>query len=72
MLFRPETKESFELQYPEAALWDFLSRGIPRERLVGMMSVLQCSTPRSAEQWVELKITEWLRSGWLIEGDQSG
>ena len=72
VLFRRETNECIELRDHESALWDFLSRSIPRRRIIAMISSLQSSKPQSAEEWVNAKTAEWVRAGLLIQGDHRG
>jgi hypothetical protein len=42
------------------------------ERITAMMCVLRSSTQQSAELWIKRRTAEWLRAGWLIQGDRIG
>lgn len=72
ILFRHDTEEHIELRDYESALWDFLSRGIPRQRIIAMISALRSSTTQSAEAWVNTKTEEWLGAGLLVQEDHRG
>lgn len=68
VLFRKETNEKFILKYPEAALWDFLSREIPMFRIINMIAAIKRTDNLSAKEWVFAQIKIWLDQGLLISG----
>jgi hypothetical protein len=72
ILIRRDTGATSTLGYPEAALWDFLSRGIPLQRIVPLIAAIAGMEKSSAHAWMAGAIDEWTAAGWLIEAEQDG
>lgn len=53
------------LRYPEAALWDLLSREVPLDRIVRITAAVAGLEPATARTWVRETIDAWVREGWL-------
>ena len=69
VLYKSNSKRKYILHYPEIALWDFLSRDIPVERIISMLSVLMNKDLQSTENWVIGTVDNWQQKGILIKGD---
>jgi hypothetical protein len=72
VLIRRDTSKRAVLGYPEAALWDLLSRATPMKRLIPMMAAIAGLTPGSACSWVGTTMQTWAREGWIIAGKEDG
>jgi hypothetical protein len=53
------------LPYPEAALWDFVARNLPAERVVRMLRAI--SGECEMEKFVGRTLGAWIERGWLVE-----
>jgi uncharacterized protein len=56
---------SIRLLGPEAALWDLISRGLRRDRLVEILSAVSLEDVDSTIRWTESRVDEWIAQGWL-------
>jgi len=66
------TGAAHSLEYPEAAVWDLLSRGYSCERTISMLCAIASLEPRAAEQCVLAAIESWAGSGILVETGDHG
>lgn len=55
------------LYYPEAAIWDLLTRNLPYDRLLRMLMVISSLDNESAASLIEQSLKQWIANGWLIE-----
>lgn len=67
-LIRRDTGRRLALGYPEAALWELLSREVPLPRLTGMMAAIAGLELQAARAWVTETIGRWVQGGWLVQG----
>lgn len=58
---------SLTLHYPEAAVWDLLSRGYPFAKVVSMITHIAGLDQSAADVLVRRAIGDWARSG-FVEG----
>jgi hypothetical protein len=54
------------LQYPEAALWDFVSRRVHPPESLRMYASVAGISPAEADVAIKLILTEWTDKGWLV------
>ncbi len=71
-LVHPDTGQSMRLNYPEAALWDLLSRGLPVQRAAVIMTVISKMAPGAVLRWIVETLDYWAQAGWLIIGGEDG
>lgn len=71
-LIRRDTGTRLALGYPEAALWDLLSRKVPLQRVIPMMAAIAGIELQAAHAWVVETIGAWARGGWLVQGRGDG
>jgi hypothetical protein len=67
-VFGPQATSSRLVEYPEAAVWDFVTRGYPLDVIV---SRLRCLDPRlagNAANWVACVLDGWVDDGLLARG----
>lgn len=57
------------LGYPEAAIWDLLSRGSAFPRIVSLTGRIASLEPEPAEALVRSTLEDWTRAGFLDRGD---
>lgn len=55
------------LEYPEAAVWDLLSRGYAFEKVVQMLGHIAAMEPADASALVRTAIDRWQHAGLLEE-----
>jgi hypothetical protein len=55
------------LEYPEAAVWDLISRGYAFDAVVELTRHIACLDPAPAAAVVRSAIEQWLAAGLLIE-----
>lgn len=72
VLIRRDTRKRLVLHYPEAALWDLLSRQVAFDRLIKMMAAIAGLELSAAREWVTKTINGWARESWLIGGEGHG
>ncbi len=58
-------KDHIILNYPEAALWDYLSRELEYGRICGDMALLLGKKRSEAERWISACLKNWKRMGLL-------
>jgi hypothetical protein len=56
------------LNYPEAAIWDLLSRGYPFVKVVPMTAHIAGLDPSSADALVRRSIEDWAEGGFVEAG----
>lgn len=66
MLIDQKAGRSWELTYPEAALWDFLSRRYPVARMIHLLGSIADLDPKKAHALLQDTFTHWLQCGYLI------
>jgi hypothetical protein len=71
-IFHPASGAKWRLKYPEAALWDFLTRQLPGPLIVKMMKIIAVMEEDHTKVWIREKIEDWKRMGWLMEGEMRG
>jgi hypothetical protein len=61
------------LRYPEAALWDLLSRGYSYERTLSLLCAIASLAPEAAERLLLDSLAAWVEVGFLVrEEDNHG
>ena len=55
------------LHYPEAAIWDLLTRNWPYAHLLRMLAVIFSLNSDEAVLLLEQSLEQWIANGWLIE-----
>lgn len=58
-----------ELGYPEAAVWDLVTRGRPEKTICSMLELIAGIGPREARTLVDSCLDQWLAEGWLETGE---
>jgi hypothetical protein len=53
------------LGYPEAAIWDLITRGDPGERIAAKLCVIAGLDPAAAHQLVLDTVAAWRKAGFL-------
>lgn len=66
-LIRKDTRERFALAYPRAAIWDLISRGVPRGRIERIVAVIARVSQARANELISLAIEDWRSLGLLVE-----
>lgn len=72
LLINGSTGETKCLSYPEAALWDFLSREIPLQKIISMLSVIVGTGSEAARAMAAAAVDAWVRGGWLTREAPDG
>ena len=65
LLINPETGATEMLGYPQAAIWDFLTRGESTERIAAKMCAIASLEPTAARVLVEETVAAFQEAGWL-------
>jgi len=60
------------LAYPEAAVWDLLSRGYRMEKVASMMEGIASLPPAAAKRIVAACLRTWVGAGVLVEATAHG
>jgi hypothetical protein len=68
MLIQPSLNRAIKLGYPEAALWDLLSRCLPQERIIVMIATISGKDRYESEEWVSGTCNTWLKTGLIQKG----
>ncbi len=71
-LFHREKRERRALRYPEAALWDFISRRYALDRAVRLLGAIAGLDEPAARALASATIEDWVRSGYLVEVTDHG
>jgi len=66
-LLHRETGRTRALPYPQAALWDLLSRARPWNRLGETMAAIMGVDRVVAEAWMKDTVLDLAQEGWLVE-----
>jgi hypothetical protein len=53
------------LRYPEAAVWELLSRRAPRKRMIRLTAALLNGDAADARAFVDSALMRWLHRGWI-------
>ena len=72
VVMNTRTSQILRLAYPEAALWDLLSRGYSWERVCQLMAAIIRTTPEDAECLVETCLARWVAAELLIRSGGHG
>ena len=54
-----------EVAYPDAAVWDLISRGYPFAKVVSMLTFIASLEPAAAEAAVRSALEQWASGGFL-------
>jgi hypothetical protein len=57
-----------EIAYPEAAVWDLMTRRWPGETIRSMLELIAGIGPREAGELVDSCLDAWAEEGWLETG----
>ena len=67
LLMRPGSGVCCRLAYPEAAIWDFVTRGYDLQRVARMIRHIGGFPDDSAaEKYVRDRLRSWLEAGFLV------
>lgn len=72
LLIRRDTGAQLTLGYPEAALWDLLSRKTPLEKIIQMLAAIAGTGPYATRQLIAKIISKWEEEGWLSRSNVYG
>jgi hypothetical protein len=53
------------LGYPDAAVWDFMSRGYPLSEVARLVAAVESVEPPAAEELVRASVAQWVAGGLL-------
>jgi hypothetical protein len=65
VILNEEDGSSVKLAYPQAAIWDFITRGESMEQITGKIAVIAAMAPAAAERLVTRTRAELLQRGFL-------
>ena len=65
ILIQSETGSTWTLSYPDATIWDLLTRNYSFDRIVYLLATVTSIDLELAEQMVLGKLDEWLKVGIL-------
>ncbi|MDR1489918.1 MAG: hypothetical protein LBS65_05450 [Desulfovibrio sp.] len=68
VLFDSTRNLRHELAYPEAAVWDLITRGRSEETIRSMLELIAGIGPREARELVGSRLDLWAEEGWLETG----
>ena len=54
-----------ELSYPEAAVWELVTRGRSVEAILSMLELIAGIGPSEAQTLVDSCLAQWIADGWL-------
>jgi hypothetical protein len=54
------------IQYPQAGIWDLVSRGYPFDRVVSLTAHIAGCDAAGADRLVRDTLDEWARAGWIV------
>jgi len=60
------------LAYPEAALWDLISRCESCQRIIPALSAITSLEPAAAEQLIQVTVRGWVQAGFLVREAGNG
>jgi hypothetical protein len=60
------------LGYPEAAIWDLITRGDSRERIAAKLCAIAGLEPAAAHRLLLDTVAAWREAGFLAAGESSG
>ncbi len=69
-VFRDNASQSTLLHYPEAALWDLLTRHAGKDRLRRMLGLITGQDPDAMSHWLDDMLDLWLHEGLIREPDK--
>ncbi|MGE5391380.1 MAG: hypothetical protein ACM3PE_09995 [Deltaproteobacteria bacterium] len=72
LLIDPASGRQSFLEYPEAALWDLLSRCHSVERAAPVMKAVIRSRGDCCQDWSLEQLQIWADEGWLLREDSNG
>ena len=62
-----KSKSMDHMHYPQAALWDLISRKYSYDKIINMLSVIISEDKKSTKRLVQECINAWLENGYLIK-----
>jgi hypothetical protein len=71
VLVRRDIGQTLALGYPEAALWDFVVRDIPMDRVRQMVAALT-NTGAEDSAWIGRTLRLWSEQGWVLDAECHG
>jgi hypothetical protein len=60
------------LEYPEAALWDFMTRGYDFDRVRRLVGLIGGMDPKGIEGLAAKTLVRWIARGFLVQTDSHG
>ena len=72
MISNPVSDKTVFLEYPKAAVWDFISRDYSFSQVVKLISAITSLAELEVEQFVLECLNEWTDAGFLIREDSIG
>ena len=64
--------ETAFLEYPQAAAWDFVSRGFSFEQAVRMLCTIASLNTEQAGRFLAASLEEWVEAGFLLRKADRG
>jgi len=64
-LYRTDNQTTAALGYPEAALWDLLSRYRSLPTITDRLAVITGWTGTIVSEWISSQLDVWIEEGWL-------
>jgi hypothetical protein len=62
----------FTLEYPDAAVWDLVSRGYPHEQIIRMLAAIMTLDVSESGRFLQGRLEEWIAQGFLIREASDG
>ena len=56
-----------EIKYPEAAVWDLISRSYTQEKVVKMLTYIVSCNQLEANKIVKAALETWVKDGFLLK-----
>ncbi len=68
IIIQPSLNRAIKLVYPEAALWDLLSRRLSLEQIIEMIAAISGKDRDESEKWVSGTCNTWMKTGLIQKG----
>jgi hypothetical protein len=72
LLFDQKAGCACAIAYPQAAVWDFLTRQYPLGRIIDLLGSIADLKAAEAHAFLQNSLAMWLAAGYLIRGDGHG
>jgi hypothetical protein len=72
LVIRQDLRKCTLLPYPEAALWDMVSRQLPIRRIISLIAAMTQEDTGSITVWIDRTVEAWHREGWVVLKEKDG